>query len=1104
MESTEGSGGDETKAKLFISYSRKDILFIDKLEVALKARGFEPLIDRSEIYAFEDWWARLRNLIGQADTIIFVLSPDAVASEVCANEVEHAASLNKRFAPIVYRRVPDSSVPETLRRLNFVFFDDDSRFDASADRLAKALETDIEWIRRHTQFGEFAQRWQAAGRPGPAGLMLRPPLLNEAETWLSLRPRSAPEPTETLTSFIAESRQAYSLEEARKAEQILALRKATCLGFLPMARDAFDKGHFDHALRHVLAGAILADDSDFSLVPDMRPIAVAATMEARHRLVVKPGGKITSTMLSPDGSSILTIDNRGLSTGFHSAEICSGQTGARLYAFADDDASALAFSPSGDQLLVRCEDGTLRLSAVNGDAVRKLGYEEDEGEAVRFAVFSVSGRLIALAGLHKCIIVDAATGATRGICGGHHSPIRSVSFSPDETKLVTTSGKLGSMDEDFDSTARVWDAASGTQLAIFTGHQWAVSDASFCAGGTRVLSTSYDSPRLWDAATGELLTEFEHDGLASYGLGLSPDGTMAVCGEVLRRGAPEATTIFTAKVWDVGTGKIKQRLRGHADNITSAAFSRDGSKIVTASRDGAAHVYELGNEKPVIRLGNFGHPVISARFSPDDRMVLTAGAEGAVRLWDVVSNRPIATARMQQQESLLAIAPRGGWLATRYAQKRKRSSRNVVLRNLVQPDARIELDGKQALDDDAVFSDDGAYLAVDTEKKGPVVWNTATHEYLGKIDGLAFGNRQFMFSPDGRFLALTGRFHDNGEDTLQIWSVDPFKKRYGCDELTMYASCFCFSADSRFLAACSFDAVLRIWDLESGTESASLAIAGPEEDDDEDEDDRRPSRGEPVATQNSNLKADRFSQKFRSTKIELVMFSPKGDRILFCSKRHTAEIWDASLSRRSGRLEFDASLDSSTVGAFAPDGSQVALSRGDGKVHLFDLAKIEHPDEPIEGEPWEAHDNSVCAIAFSADGGRIVTASEKSSDDVDMGRSDVGIRVWDARTQEELLAIKQASEIKTPRISSDGNRAWTIDYDAVNAWDLAPTEAVRGSSLMAAALVRLDGGGGRLFERDTADPMMKIAPQDLLAAAREQWPELANAMEHSRTILTGR
>ena len=99
----------QPKAKIFISYSRKDMAFADRLEAALKARGFEPLIDRSEIYAFEDWWKRIEALIGRADTVVFVLSPDAVASEVALKEVAHAASLNKRFAPIVCRRVDDGA-----------------------------------------------------------------------------------------------------------------------------------------------------------------------------------------------------------------------------------------------------------------------------------------------------------------------------------------------------------------------------------------------------------------------------------------------------------------------------------------------------------------------------------------------------------------------------------------------------------------------------------------------------------------------------------------------------------------------------------------------------------------------------------------------------------------------------------------------------------------------------------------------------------------------------------------------------------------------------------------------------------------------------------
>ena len=201
---TELSEAPEPKARIFISYSRDDMAFVDQLEAALRARGFQPLIDRTEIYAFEDWWKRIENLISGADTVIFALSPEAVNSEVCAKEVAYAASLNKRFAPIVCRRVPDSAVPETLRRLNFVFFDDAAQFEASADRLAEALRTDIGWIRQHTEYGENARHWAAAGRPG--GLLLRSPALEEAEHWIASRPPTAPAPTDDTRTFITDSR----------------------------------------------------------------------------------------------------------------------------------------------------------------------------------------------------------------------------------------------------------------------------------------------------------------------------------------------------------------------------------------------------------------------------------------------------------------------------------------------------------------------------------------------------------------------------------------------------------------------------------------------------------------------------------------------------------------------------------------------------------------------------------------------------------------------------------------------------------------------------------------------------------------------------------
>jgi TIR domain-containing protein len=206
VEAAVSESTQQSKAKVFISYSRKDMAFANQLEAALKARGFEPLIDRSEIYAFEEWWKRIEALIVRADTVVFVLSPDSVASEVALKEVTFAASLNKRFAPIVCRPVENKIVPEELVRLNFIFFDDAARFEDSTNRLAEALSTDIGWIRQHTEFGDLARGWALAKRPN--GLLLRSPSLERAERWIASRPKGAPAPTDETQAFISLSRQA--------------------------------------------------------------------------------------------------------------------------------------------------------------------------------------------------------------------------------------------------------------------------------------------------------------------------------------------------------------------------------------------------------------------------------------------------------------------------------------------------------------------------------------------------------------------------------------------------------------------------------------------------------------------------------------------------------------------------------------------------------------------------------------------------------------------------------------------------------------------------------------------------------------------------------
>jgi hypothetical protein len=61
------------------------------------------------------------------------------------------------------------------------------------DKLAEALQADIGWIRRHTEFGEAARHWMEGGRA--SGMLLRPRVLDQAEAWMAFRPSGAPSPT---------------------------------------------------------------------------------------------------------------------------------------------------------------------------------------------------------------------------------------------------------------------------------------------------------------------------------------------------------------------------------------------------------------------------------------------------------------------------------------------------------------------------------------------------------------------------------------------------------------------------------------------------------------------------------------------------------------------------------------------------------------------------------------------------------------------------------------------------------------------------------------------------------------------------------------------
>ena len=192
--------------KVFISYSRKDREKAQRISKVLGERNFGVFRDTDDILPTEEWRDRLEELIRQADTIVFLLSPHSAKSEVCAWEVELAYALEKRIAPIVIEDVEGSDIPPLLARLNFIFCTDRDPFEDAVDTMVSALNTDIDWIREHTRLAGLARRWEKSGRAGT--LMLRGGDIAAAEAWRDTRPKEAPQVTPLQLAFIAESRRA--------------------------------------------------------------------------------------------------------------------------------------------------------------------------------------------------------------------------------------------------------------------------------------------------------------------------------------------------------------------------------------------------------------------------------------------------------------------------------------------------------------------------------------------------------------------------------------------------------------------------------------------------------------------------------------------------------------------------------------------------------------------------------------------------------------------------------------------------------------------------------------------------------------------------------
>lgn len=273
---------------------------------------------------------------------------------------------------------------------------------------------------------------------------------------------------------------------------------------------------------------------------------------------------------------------------------------------------------------VYSDDNTIRLWISKGDHTFEPSFElRGHSKSISRVIFSPNNKLLASSSYDEAIrLWEIKTG--RFLHTFSALNCTSIAFSPDSI-ILATAVKYREI--------CLWNSTTDYQLLWASAqHRNSVVEIKFSPNG-KVLASTGHFMRLWNVTNGNLLQEFDIDGLGSSNrITFSPNGEIV---------ASAFASSGIIRLWEA-SGSLLETLDGHTDEVRSICFSPDGTKLASGSTDGTTRLWNvnipINRSSPRIRKNRTlsSRPsILQTLYSPNGSLIATLAKAYQALFWEI-------------------------------------------------------------------------------------------------------------------------------------------------------------------------------------------------------------------------------------------------------------------------------------------------------------------------------------------------------------------------------------------------------------------------------------------------------------------------------------